>query len=104
MRSPYPISIYTKRPLTDLQSLRRGRVLERSRPYRDYRKRLHRSAKRRGDQGKSFPIRGGLLWQWAYKMQGSGSAAIDTLGQLDLPAGIPHEQLMLEVETLRKSG
>ena len=73
-----PFSIYTRRPLTDLQSLRRGRVLERSRPYRDYLKRLYRSAKRRGDQGKSFPIRGGLLWQWAYKMQERDSAKVDT--------------------------
>lgn len=97
MRPPCPISIYTRRPLTDLQSLRRGRVLERSRPYRDYLKRLYRSAKRRGDQGKLFPLRGRLLWQWAYKMQESGSAAADALGQLGLPAGIPPEQLALVV-------
>ena len=105
MRSPFPISIYTNRPLTDLQSLRRGRILERSKPYRDYLKRLRRTTKRRGDQRKAYPLKGGLLWRWAYKMQEKPSRFNDAYGKLDALVGIPHEQLMLEMDVWeRKAG
>ena len=51
----------------------------------------------RGDQRKAYPLKGGLLWRWAYKMQEKPSRFNDAYGKLDALVGIPHEQLMLEM-------
>jgi len=102
MNFPFPVSIYTKRPLTDLQSLRRDRILERSKAYRDYLRRLRQRAKHRGDQHLLHPRSGGLLFRsaQAYRLQTKPSKFLDNLYKLDLPRGTPHAQMMLMAERL----
>ena len=98
MRRPFILAIHTDRILTSLQSRRRGRLLEKSRCYRDYLKRLRRQARRRADHWQLPVPKGGLLFRPSALNDPEIAGLVEAIESLDAGMGKPHEQLMLELE------
>jgi hypothetical protein len=98
MRKPFIIAMYTDRPLTDLQSRRRGRLIEKSKCYREYLKRLRRKADRRGDQWQKWPWHSPFFNFLYPAYHPRFDEANNEIASFEAGDGIPIEQWSLEFE------
>jgi hypothetical protein len=103
MRKPFIIAFQTERNLTDLQSLRRSRLIEKSKTYREYLKRLRRMADRRGDRGRLHPIKGKLMFRPSLLDDPVVCSLAEAYASLPPREGMPHEQMMLEIEVWQRT-